>query len=82
MSLRFNSYLKKEEDITFSGDKFRWSLGIIVGKKEYIDRMKKSLTRALRVDKLTLAALEATYGLLNPKQVLLSNPTHDADYTC
>lgn len=65
--------------ISFSGDKLLGGpqAGIIIGKREYIEAMKKNpLTRAFRIDKLTLAALEATLReYMDPQQALQNNPT-------
>lgn len=70
--------IKEGADIVcFSGDKLLGAsqAGIIVGKKKYIDKLKKNqMLRCLRIDKMCLIALSETLNQYTSEEKMLSLP--------
>ena len=75
----FQTVKKGLDIITFSGDKLLGGpqAGIIIGKGELVEKIAGNpIARAVRVDKMTLAALEATLRLYrDPKAAMAKIPT-------
>ncbi|MEJ7860782.1 MAG: L-seryl-tRNA(Sec) selenium transferase [Pyrinomonadaceae bacterium] len=71
------SISKGADVVTFSGDKLLGGVqsGLIVGRREVIEKLRKHpLYRALRVDKMIYAALEATLEIYRRETVLEEIP--------
>lgn len=65
--------------VSFSGDKLLGGpqAGIVLGRRDIVERVRKHpMARAVRIDKLTIAALQATLELyLEPERALREIPT-------